>query len=102
MLASFIWVGTSRRDDPGAGHDSHAVLTARRPHVKPIFQIKQSPERVRQKTPAPISNFLLCRRSVLVIQAATSSSSAPVAMNSRNPSASSPEAAKNLQSIGKL
>jgi len=65
MLASFIWVGTSRRDDPGAGHDLPALLTARRPHVNPIFQIKQSPKRVRQKTPAPISNFLFRRCSVL-------------------------------------
>ena len=65
MIASFIWVGTSRRDDPGAGHDLPALLAARRPHVKPIFQIKQSPQRVRQKTPAPISNLLLRRRRVL-------------------------------------
>jgi hypothetical protein len=45
--------------------DLPGVLAARRPHVKPIFQIKQSPEGVRQKTPAPISNFLLRRCSVL-------------------------------------
>jgi hypothetical protein len=64
MLASFIWIGTSRRDDPGAGHDLPGVLAARRPHVKPIFQIKQSPQRVCQKTPAPVSNFSLRRRSV--------------------------------------
>ena len=65
MLASFIWVRTSRRDDPGAGHNLPAVLAARRPHVQPIFQIKQSPHRIRQKTPGPISDFLLRRRSVL-------------------------------------
>jgi hypothetical protein len=65
MLASFIWVGTSRRDDPSIGHNLPALLAAGRPHVQPIFQIKQSPQRVRQKTPAPISNFLLRRCSVL-------------------------------------
>jgi hypothetical protein len=65
MLASFIWLGTSRRDDPGNGHNLPALLAARRPHVQPIFQIKQPPQRVRQKTSAPISNFLLRRRSVL-------------------------------------
>jgi hypothetical protein len=65
MLASFISIGTSRPDDPGVGHDLPSLLAARRPHVKPIFQIKQSPERVRQKTSAPISNFLLRRCSVL-------------------------------------
>ena len=42
-----------------------APLTARRPHVQPIFQIKQSPQRVRQKTPAPIGNFLLRNCGVL-------------------------------------
>ena len=65
MLASFIWVRTSCRDDPGAGHNLPALLAARRPHVQPIFQIKQSPHRIRQKTPGPISDFLLRRRSVL-------------------------------------
>ena len=65
MLASFIWVATSRRDDPSIGHNLPALLAAGRPHVQPIFQIKQSPQRVRQKTPAPISNFLLRRCSVL-------------------------------------
>ena len=65
MLASFIWVGTSRRDDPSVGHNLPALPAPRRPHVQPIFQIKQSPQRVRQKTPAPISNFLSRRCSVL-------------------------------------
>jgi len=37
-----------------------------------------------------------------LIQIATSASFAPVAMNSRNASASSPQAAKNLRSIGQL
>ena len=37
-----------------------------------------------------------------LIQTATSASFAPVAMNSRNASASSPQAAKNLRSIGQL
>jgi hypothetical protein len=36
------------------------------PRVQPILQIKQSPEGVRQKTPAPISNFSLWSASVLV------------------------------------
>ena len=65
MLASFIWVGTSRRDDPGAGHNLPALFAARPLHVHPIFQIKQSPQGIRKKTPGPISDFLLRRRSVL-------------------------------------
>ena len=65
MLASFIWVGTSRRDDPRIGHNLPARLAAGRPHVQPIFQIKQPPQGVRQKTPAPITNSLLRRCSVL-------------------------------------
>ena len=83
MLASFIWVGTSHLDDPGAGHDLPALFAARRPHVQPIFQIKQSPQRIRQKTPGPISDFLCVDAAFWLIQTATSASFAPVAMNSR-------------------
>jgi hypothetical protein len=63
--ARFVHLDSDIRDDPGTGHNLLGLFAAGRPHVQPIFQIKQSPQGVRQKTPAPISNFLLRRRSVL-------------------------------------
>src|SRR6266480_5733175 len=84
-------------------HLIHSVPPATLPHfVQPVLELKQPPEGIRAEAATPGAIFpggaFVCAR----IQLATSTSSAPVEIKSRNAAGSRPVAAKNRRSIGQL
>src|SRR5439155_22816434 len=102
MCVSFISVGTQCRDYPGPGHIYRPCL---RLDARMCSQSSKSSSRhsgfARKRLLQSV--LLFCVDAAFwLIQTATSTSLAPVAMKSRNTSAFSPQAAKNLRSIGQL